>query len=1384
MNEERRQAYQEIIAQLLNCASNEEVQQVLNANRELVDAGLVQMMIQAAEELGARGDRNRADFLNNLVRKLAELLGISGNVAADNLSPTATSEEYQDFLRQLLLTVAESNGNPEIVYPFLRQNLDKLNHNFSSTIQQWWQNTLPNIEPSQRNDLAARVFKLGNLFLQFPFNKRACLEISIACYQLALQERRQDKVALDWATTQNNLALAYSDRIAGDRRKNLENAIACYELALQERRQDKVPLDWAATQNNLGNAYLYRIEGDKGENLEKAIACYELALQEWRQDEVPLDWAMTQNNLGIAYSERIAGDRRENLERAIACYELALQEWRQDEVPLDWAMTQNNLANAYLDRIAGDKGENLEKAIACYELALQERRQDEVPLDWAATQNNLGIAYLYRIAGDRRENLERAIAGYELALQARGQDKVPLDWATTQNNLGNAYSERIAGNRRENLERAIACYKKALQEWRQDNVPLYWATTQNNLGEAYRNRIAGDRRENLERAFACYELALQERRQDNVPLDWAATQNNLGNAYRERIAGDKGENLENAIACYKKALQERRQDNVPLDWAATQNNLAAAYLERIAGDRRENLENAIACYELALQERRQDNVPLYWAMTQNNLGNAYRERIAGDKGENLENAIACYKKALQEWRQDNVPLDWAATQNNLAAAYSERIAGNKRENLEKAIACYELALQEWRQDNVPLYWATTQNNLGNAYRERIAGDKRENLEKAIACYELALQERRQDNVPLYWAMTQNNLGNAYRERIAGDRRENLERAIACYELALQEMRQDNVPLDWAQIQYNLGEVYFYRIQGEKGENIEKAYNTFKSAIDTVESLREEIVSGEETKRKHAEQWNGTYIKMVEVCLELGKINEAIEYVERSKTRNLVELILDRDLKTIFPLEVANQLEELRDQIASGQYKIQHGTAENPKVLAQELQQLRQQRNELQDRYLPVGSGFKFDQFQPTLAQRIAIIEWYITSQKILAFVVKPNGQELTVWQSQPEDREALLNLVREYLQDYYKTRKNQWQNQLEKRLKHLSKILHLESILDQIPPNCDRLILIPHRFLHLLPLHALPVGESYLLDRFHEGVTYAPSCQLLQQVQQRKRRDFQSLFAIQNPTGDLQFTDQEVNSILSLFPSHKVEVLYKSDATKAALDEATPYLQEKNYLHFSCHGSFNPDSPFLLLADAIVSCIPANADPKQYLESSKGFIDLSKCLTLGNLFERGFDLNKCRLVVLSACETGLIDFNNSSDEYIGLPSGFLYAGSSSVVSTLWTVDDMSTAYLMIKFLQILKESEDVSVAVALNQAQHWLRNITWEDLKKWSTQLDSVTSNNREIKPEIKTQVRKIVDEIENSTREIVAKSNLDKNIDEKPFQSPYHWAGFTAIGR
>ncbi|MEL6458665.1 MAG: hypothetical protein AAFQ91_10510 [Cyanobacteria bacterium J06621_15] len=103
----------------------------------------------------------------------------------------------------------------------------------------------------------------------------------------------------------------------------------------------------------------------------------------------------------------------------------------------------------------------------------------------------------------------------------------------------------------------------------------------------------------------------------------------------------------------------------------------------------------------------------------------------------------------------------------------------------------------------------------------------------------------------------------------------------------------------------------------------RVWISIESTIATIELLRGEIISGEESKRKQAEEWNKLYRRMIEVCLKLGEKTIALEYIERSKTRNLVELILNRDSKTIFPPNVVTQLEQLRDEIATGQYHIQN-----------------------------------------------------------------------------------------------------------------------------------------------------------------------------------------------------------------------------------------------------------------------------------------------------------------------------------------------------------------------------------------------------------------------------------------------------------------------------
>jgi CHAT domain-containing protein len=146
-----------------------------------------------------------------------------------------------------------------------------------------------------------------------------------------------------------------------------------------------------------------------------------------------------------------------------------------------------------------------------------------------------------------------------------------------------------------------------------------------------------------------------------------------------------------------------------------------------------------------------------------------------------------------------------------------------------------------------------------------------------------------------------------------------------------------------------------------------------------------------------------------------------------------------------------------------------------------------------------------------------------------------------------------------------------------------------------------------------------------------------------------------------------------------------------------------------------------------------------------------------KCLTLQEIFAN-LELPQCNLVTLSACETGLTDSTAMTDEYIGLPSGFLYAGSMSVVSTLWKVDDFATAIFMIKFYQELQPQK--SVAVALNATQNWMRAITREDFMVWIELLKLDENSMVEVKDWL---------EFEDS--------------DKLPFNDPEYWAAFINSG-
>lgn len=828
----------------------------------------------------------------------------------------------------------------------------------------------------------------------------------------------------------------------------------------------------------------------------------------------------------------------------------------------------------------------------------------------------------------------------------------------------------------------------------------------------------GNKAINLEIALAGYETIAKIFTKKVFAKQWAALQNNLGTIYYERIYGDRSENLEKAIIAYKAALEYFTQEMEIKEWVITLTNLGNVYCERIKGERTNNLEEAIFCYNTILQSRNHKILPQnQWAAIQNNLGTAYFDRILGDKAENIEKSIVVYKSALKVYTLHEFPHEWATTKNNLATAYRRRFRGNKNININLAIRNYKLSFKVYNKQDYPEYWARTQNNLGYVYSE--IGK----VNEAISCFQSALEIYTPKTFPGYCLQCGNNLGDAARTS------ERWAEAIKGYNIAIEAVEQSRT---WA----------------------------------ITDARRREILSDA----------IAVYANIVQACINNNQPDKAIEYVERSKARNLVELLATRDIhpKGNIPEIVFNDLKRLRREIVAEQRRLDiveqnhsggmiSGNGEsvldsaawlkNRDHLNQLLQQL---DNLIATQIDPIDPNFKatqqvkpisYTEIQNLVDDRAAIVEWYITDDSFHTFIITYQSQHPQVWSSSAKERQAFLDWQEEYLQDYQQNRE-QWIEKLSECLNRLSHILHIDDIISSLPSNCDQIILIPHRFLHLIPLHALPLSEGdCLLDRFPRGVRYAPSCQLLQLTQNQARTNFERFLAIQNPTKDLGYTTVEVGTIQHYF-SHAdvfvenaaqkatlVQVKTKDDGTREVIQNSQ--LSLANCAHFSCHSEFNFKSPLdsaLLLADG-------------------------ERLTLGEIFD--LDLSQCRLVTLSACETGLTNYKILSDEYVGIPSSFLYAGSPSIVSSLWTVQDVSTAFLIIKFYQNLSLSE--TVAIALNQAQLWLRNLTKKELQEW------ISENQISLDATLNMSLRR----------------RLHKMSDnEQPFNSPFHWAAFCAIGQ
>ncbi|MFQ5963673.1 MAG: tetratricopeptide repeat protein [Candidatus Scalinduaceae bacterium] len=201
----------------------------------------------------------------------------------------------------------------------------------------------------------------------------------------------------------------------------------------------------------------------------------------------------------------------------------------------------------------------------------------------------------------------------------------------------------------------------------------------------------------------------------------------------------------------------------------------------------------------------------------------------------------------------------------------------------------------------------------------------------------------------------------------------------------------------------------------------------------------------------------------------------------------------------------------------------------------------------------------------------------------------------------------------------------------------------------------------------------------FLIEEY--DIFYVPSASVLRFVLEKRKEVSDKVLAFGNPELEdedlnLPHAEEEVKKIKASYPETD---LYLNE--RATEEKAKRLSGDYNIIHFASHGELNPKSP-------LFSCIKMAKE-----KDEDGRLEVHEIFNL--------NLENTSLVTLSACETGLGQLTGG-DELIGLTRGFIYAGTPSIVASLWSVNDKSTSELMGLFYKNLKTH---SKAEALRLAQ-------------------------------------------------------------------------------
>ncbi|HEX3129852.1 MAG TPA: CHAT domain-containing protein [Thermoanaerobaculia bacterium] len=513
--------------------------------------------------------------------------------------------------------------------------------------------------------------------------------------------------------------------------------------------------------------------------------------------------------------------------------------------------------------------------------------------------------------------------------------------------------------------------------------------------------------------------------------------------------------------------------------------------------------------------------------------------------------------------------------------------------------------------------------------------------------------------------------------------------------------------------YSLG-----RAERQAGRNEEGIHDLCR-AVDVLDHQRIRL-GGTLEERTSFEATLGQYYQAcLEGRIELGQPAEAFHVLERGRARSFLALLAERDIHlSDLPPELAAERRRVNaeyDRVQSELAPLKAGRDDadiaDIERLTGELSDLRVRQEEISARIrreaprsaaLQDPEPLDLEGARAALDPGTAFLEYAVGEEKSWVFVVEPSG--LAVFpvaagaKALRKEVEAFRLLLRDPASDQAKIRTT------ARRLYDL-----LIRPAEARVSGAQRLLVSPDGPLHTLAFAALRRGDRYLVEwkPIHQVLSATVYAELVRSRRPAGSPGGESLAAFGDPVYRsktpatpagvhgagrpglalvrLPFSGREVKAIAGLFPQARIYL--GADATEERVKSLGP---ETRLVHFACHGVLDERFP---LNSALALSVPG--------QKSEGRDN--GLLQAWEIFESvRLDAD---LVTLSACDTAL-GREMGGEGLIGLTRAFQYAGARSVLASLWSIADSSTARFMQSFYGNLRKGMSKDEALRAAQIEH------------------------------------------------------------------------------